>query len=123
MTRQPDPRWDKNERRNARIRELRDQREGPMRRRRTFQPLVLLAWFAAVIALLGVLIFVALLAFSPRLFAWVEAHPGSIEQGVVRDFVQWYPMNQPAQTGPGSRSRWSPAPMTPTSVSFSSAKA
>jgi UPF0755 protein len=90
MTRQPDPRWDTNERRNARMRELRDQREGPMRRRRTFQPLVLLAWFAGVIALLGVLIFVGLLAFSPRLFAWVEAHPGSIDQGLVRDFVQWY---------------------------------
>jgi UPF0755 protein len=90
MTQPPDPRWNQNETRNARIRELRDQREGPMRRRRTFQPLILVAWFAGVIALLGVLIFVGLLAFSPRLFAWVEEHPGSIEHGVVRDFVQWY---------------------------------
>jgi len=90
MTRPPDPRWDVDERRNARIRELRDQREAPMRRRRTFQPLILLAWFAGVIALVGVLIFIGLLAFSPRLMEWVEAHPGSIEQGLVRDFVEWY---------------------------------
>ena len=89
MTRPPDPRWDRNERRNARMRELRDQRQGPMRRR-TFQPLILAAWFAGVIALLGVLLVVGLLAFSPRLMAWVEDHPGSIEQGVVRSFVQWY---------------------------------
>src|SRR6185503_4387149 len=90
MTRQPDPRWNQNEQRNARIRELRDQREGPVRRRRTFQPLTLAAWFVGVIALLGVLIFVGLLALSPSLFAWVEEHPGSIEHGVVRDFVEWY---------------------------------
>ena len=51
MTRTPDPRWDKNEQRNARIRELRDQRDAPIRRRRTFQPLTIAAWFAAVIAL------------------------------------------------------------------------
>jgi UPF0755 protein len=102
MTRPPDPRWDKNERRNARMRQLRDQREGPMRRRRTFQPLILLAWFAAVIALLGVLIFVGLLAFSPRLFAWVEAHPGSIDQGVVRNFVEWYKPDALADEPAGS---------------------
>lgn len=93
MTRQPDPRWNENEQRNARIRELRDQREGPVRRRRTFQPLTLAAWFAGVIALLGVLIFVGLLALSPSLFSWVEEHPGSIEHGVVRDFVEWYRPN------------------------------
>jgi len=90
MTRPPDPRWDVDERRNARMRELRDEREAPMRRRRTFQPLILLAWFAAVIVLVGVLIFIGLLAFSPRLMAWVEEHPGSIEHGLVRDFVEWY---------------------------------
>lgn len=93
MTRQPDPRWNQNEQRNARIRELRDQREGPGRRRRTFQPLTIVAWFGAVIALAVVLIFVGLLALSPSLFAWVEEHPGSIEHGVVRDFVQWYRPN------------------------------
>jgi UPF0755 protein len=90
MTRLPDPRRDRDERRNARIRELRAQRQGPTPRRRTFQPLILAAWFAGVIALLGVLLVVGLLAFSPRLMAWVEDHPGSIEQGVVRSFVQWY---------------------------------
>jgi UPF0755 protein len=90
MTRPPDPRRDRDERRNARMRELRDQRQGPMPRRRRFQPLILAVWFAGVIALLGVLLVVGLLAFSPRLMAWVEDHPGSIEQGVVRSFVQWY---------------------------------
>ncbi len=90
MTRQPDPRWDKNEQRNARMRELREQRDSPMRRRRTFQPLTIAAWFAAVIALLGVLIFVGLLALSPRLYEWIEEHPGSVEHGIVRDFVEWY---------------------------------
>jgi UPF0755 protein len=87
---QPDPRWDKNESRNARMRQLRDQRDAPIRRRRTFQPLTIVAWFAAAIALLGVLIFVGLLALSPRLFSWIEDHPGSIENGIVRDFVEWY---------------------------------
>ena len=90
MTRPPDSRRDRDQRRNSRMRELRDEREAPMHRRRTFQPLILAAWFAVVIAVLGVLIFVGLLAFSPRLMAWVEQHPGSIEHGVVRDFVQWY---------------------------------
>ncbi len=90
MTQPPDPRWDVDERRNSRIRQLRDQREAPIRRRRTFQPLILVVWFAAVIALAGGVIFVGLLAFSPRLMEWVEEHPGSIEHGLVRDFVQWY---------------------------------
>lgn len=101
MTRQPDPRWNQNEQRNARIRELRDQREGPVRRRRTFQPLTVAAWFAGVIALLGVLIFVGLLALSPSLFGWVEEHPGSIEHGVVRDFVEWYRPNALADAPAG----------------------
>ena len=90
MTPPPDPRWDGDERRNARMRQLREEREAPIRRRRTFQPLILLAWFAGVIVLVGVLIFLGLLAFSPRLMAWVEEHPGSIEHGVARDFVEWY---------------------------------
>jgi UPF0755 protein len=68
---------------------MRDERGAPTRRRR-FQPIVLLTWFAGVIALLGVLIFVGFLAFAPGLMAWVEDHPGSIEQGVVRNFVEWY---------------------------------
>jgi UPF0755 protein len=102
---QPDPRWDKNERRNARIRELRDQRDSPMRRRRTFQPLTIVAWFAGVIALLGVIIFVGLIALSPRLFAWIEEHPGSIEQGLVRDFVQWYKPDSLADVPAGEDGR------------------
>jgi UPF0755 protein len=88
MSRPPDPRRDLEDRRNARIRRMRDER-GPGRRRR-FQPVVLLTWFAGVIALLGVLIFIGFLAFAPGLMAWVEDHPGSIEQGVVRNFVDWY---------------------------------
>ena len=90
MTRPPDSRWDEDERRNSRIRELREQREAPMRRRRTFQPLILIAWFAGVIVLLGVLLAIGALALSPRLMAWVEEHPSSIEHGLVQDFVQWY---------------------------------
>lgn len=90
MTQPPESRRDRDERRNSRIRQLRDQREAPTRKRRTFQPLILAAWFAGVIALVGALLFVGLLAFSPRLMAWVEEHPGSIDNGLVRDFVQWY---------------------------------
>lgn len=105
MTRKPDPRWDKNEQRNARIRELRDQRDAPIRRKRTFQPLTIAAWFAASIALAGVLIFVGLLALSPRLYAWVEEHPGAIEHGVVRDFVQWYKPDALADVAVGEDGR------------------
>jgi len=105
MTRKPDPRWDQNEQRNARIRELRDQRDAPMRRKRTFQPLTIAAWFAASIVLAAVLIFVGLLALSPRLFSWVEEHPGSIEHGVVRDFVQWYKPDALADTPVGEDGR------------------
>ena len=90
MTRPPDPRRDLEERRNARIRRVRAERGTPNGRRRTFQPVVLLAWFAGVIALAGVLLFLGFVAFSPRLMVWIEDHPGSIEQGIVRDFVQWY---------------------------------
>ena len=84
------PRWELEERRNARMRELRDQRESPLRRKRRLQPVVLLAWFAAVIAVLGIVLFVGFLAFAPRLMAWVEENPGAIEHGIVRDFVNWY---------------------------------
>ena len=90
MSRPPDPLWDQDDRRNARIRQLREERERPMRRRRAFQPVILLAWFAGVMALVGVLIFLGFLAFAPRLMTWVEENPGSIEHGVVRDFVEWY---------------------------------
>jgi UPF0755 protein len=84
------PRRELEERRNARMRELRDQRESPLRRRRRLQPVVLLAWFAGVIAVLAFLIFVGFLAFAPRLMSWVESHPGAIDNGLVHDFVSWY---------------------------------
>jgi UPF0755 protein len=79
------------ERRDARIRELRERREGPVRRKRRVQPLLLLIWIAGTIALLGVLIVLGFNAiFAPRVMDWVEANPGAIEHGIVRDFVQWY---------------------------------
>lgn len=84
------PRGELEERRNARMRELREQRDSPLRRRRRLQPVVLLAWFAGVIAVLGILLFVGFLAFAPRLMAWVEENPGAVEHGLVRDFVNWY---------------------------------
>ena len=105
MTRPSDPRRDLEERRNERIRRVRAERGAPTSRRRTFQPVVLLAWFAGVIALVGVLLFLGFLAFAPRLMVWIEDHPGSIEQGIVRDFVQWYQpealADEPASTDGG----------------------
>jgi len=105
MTRPPDPSWDPEERRNARIRELREQREAPVRRRRTFQPIILIGWFAGVIALLGVLIFLGFVAFAPTLMAWVEDNPGSINNGLVQDFVEWYQPDALADTPAGSEDR------------------
>ncbi|HEX6139307.1 MAG TPA: endolytic transglycosylase MltG [Candidatus Limnocylindria bacterium] len=105
MTGPADPRWERESRRNARIRELRAQREAPIRRRRTFQPLVVIGWFAAVIALVGVLIFVGFLAFAPTLMAWVEDHPGAIEHGVVQDFVEWFRPGTLADTPAGDDGR------------------
>jgi UPF0755 protein len=90
MTRRPDS-WEYEDRRNARIRQLREQREGPVRRRRRVQPLLLITWIAGSIALLGVAIFLGFnLFFAPRVLAWVEENPGAIEHGIVQDFVQWY---------------------------------
>lgn len=91
MTRRPAPMGEYEERRNARIRQLREQREGPVRRRRRVQPLLLIVWIAGSIALLGILIIVGFnVFFAPRVMAWVEENPGAIEHGVVEDFVQWY---------------------------------
>jgi UPF0755 protein len=91
MTRRPAPMGEYEERRNARIRQLREQREGPMRRRRRVQPLLLVIWIAGSIALLGVLILLGFnLFFAPRVMAWVEDNPGAIQHGIVQDFVQWY---------------------------------
>ena len=90
MSRRPSS-WEHEERRNARIRELREQREGPVRRRRRIQPFLLLVWIAGSIALLGVLIVLGFnVFFAPRVMAWVEENPGAIEHGIVQDFVKWY---------------------------------
>jgi UPF0755 protein len=89
MTRPTESRRELDERRNSRIRQLRHER-GSAPPRRTFQPVVLLLWFAGVIALLGVIIVAAFIAFSPQLMTWVKGHPGSIDNGLVRTFVEWY---------------------------------
>jgi UPF0755 protein len=90
MTRRPSA-WEYEERRNERIRRLREDREGPMRRRRRVQPLLLLMWIAGTIALAGVLLVLGFNAiFAPRVMAWVEDNPGAIEHGIVQDFVRWY---------------------------------
>jgi UPF0755 protein len=90
MSRRPSA-WDYDQRRNARIRELREQREGPMRRRRRVQPILLLMWIAGTITLLGVLIVLGFNGiFAPRVMAWVQDNPGAIEHGLVQDFVEWY---------------------------------
>jgi len=90
MTRRPSA-SEYEERRNARIRQLREQREGPVRRRRRIQPLLLITWIAGTIALLVVAIIIGFnVFFAPRVMAWVEANPGAIEHGIVQDFVQWY---------------------------------
>ena len=79
------------ERRNARIRQLREQREGPVRRRRRVEPILLVTWIAGTIALLVVAIIIGFnVFFAPRVMAWVEENPGAIEHGLVQDFVRWY---------------------------------
>ena len=90
MTERPLQPWERDQARIARIRELREQREGPLRRRHRFQPAVLLGWFVVVILLVAVLIGFGFVAFAPRLMSWVEDNPGSLEHGVVVTFVQWY---------------------------------
>jgi UPF0755 protein len=91
MTRRPPSSWDYDQRRSARIRELREQREAPMRRRRRVEPILLITWIAGTIALLIVAIVLGFnFIFAPRVMAWVEENPGAIEHGIVQDFVQWY---------------------------------
>ncbi len=90
MSRPPSS-YEYEERRNARIRQLREQREGPVRRRRRVQPLLLVAWIAGTIALLVAAIIIGFnVFFAPRVMAWVEENPGAIEHGLVQDFVRWY---------------------------------
>lgn len=91
MSRRPPQSWEHQERRNSRIRELREQREGPVRRRRRVQPVLFLAWVAGIIALLGALLVIGFTTiFAPRVMAWVEENPAAIEHGIVQDFVSWY---------------------------------
>jgi UPF0755 protein len=79
------------ERRNARIRRLRTDRETAAHKpRRRLQPVVFLFWLAGIIALTGLLIFIGFLLFAPRLLAWVEDHPTTIDNGIVLNFVEWY---------------------------------
>jgi len=90
MSRRPSS-YEYEERRNARIRQLREQREGPVRRRRRVEPLLLLVWIAGSIALLVVALIVGFnVIFAPRVMAWVEENPGAIEHGIIQDFVEWY---------------------------------
>ena len=105
MSRRPDPTWNTDERRNARIRELRDQRGGPGRRRRRLQPLVLVAWFGGVTVLAGLLLFGGFVLLAPSLMTWVEEHPGTIDNGLVRDFVVWYQPDALADTPAGADGR------------------
>jgi UPF0755 protein len=91
MNDDPRARWEDDNRRNERIRELRAQRQTTDRRpSRRFQPVILILWFAGVAAFAAVVIFVGFLAFAPRLMSWVESNPGMIKQGIVLDFVRWY---------------------------------
>jgi UPF0755 protein len=91
MTRRPPSSWDYEERRNARIRELREQREAPVRRRRRVEPVLLITWILGSIALLVAgIIFGFNVFFAPRVMAWVQENPGAIEHGIVQDFVEWY---------------------------------
>jgi UPF0755 protein len=91
MSRRPPQSWEHQDRRNSRIRELREQREGPVRRRRRVQPLLFIGWVAGVIALVAALLVLGFVTiFAPRVMAWVEENPGAIEHGIVQDFVNWY---------------------------------
>ncbi|MEX1279006.1 MAG: endolytic transglycosylase MltG [Chloroflexota bacterium] len=78
--------------RNARIRRLRAEREGTARRLRgrPLQPLVLLGWIGGVIALTVIVLYLAVLALSPAIMAWVEQRPTLIQNELIVDFVNWY---------------------------------
>lgn len=78
--------------RNARIRRLRAEREGSARRRgsRPFQPVVLLGWIGGIIALTVIVLYLAVLALSPAIMAWIEERPTLIQNDFVVDFVNWY---------------------------------
>jgi UPF0755 protein len=106
MSRRPPQSWEHADRRNSRIRELREQREGPVRRGRRMQPVLFLAWVAGIIALLGVVLVVAFMTIlAPRVMAWVRENPGSIEHGIVQDFVGWYAPDELADEPASSERR------------------
>lgn len=84
------PGWERDEQRNARIRELVEARNAPIRRQRAFQPIMLIVWFAVVMAVAALVFWLGFLAFSPRIMSWVEENPGAVENGLVRDFLEWY---------------------------------
>lgn len=91
MNRRPAPSWDYENRRSARIRELRGGRGPNNRRGRRAQPLLFLIWTAGIIFLVGFLIVLGFnLIVAPRVMAWVEENPGAVEHGLVVDFVRWY---------------------------------
>lgn len=74
----------------SRIRDLREQREAPLRRRKRFEPIVLVGWFVVVMVVAAIAIGVGFVAFAPRLMSWVEENPSALEHGLVVDFVKWY---------------------------------
>ena len=78
--------------RNARIRRLRAEREGTARRLRgrPLQPVVLLGWIGGVIALTAIVLYLAVLALSPAIMAWVEERPSLIQHDIIVDFVNGY---------------------------------
>jgi UPF0755 protein len=77
--------------RNARIRRLQVEREGGRRRRRRpLQPVVLLAWIGGVIVLTVIALYLAALALSPAIMAWIEERPTLIQHQVIEDFVMWH---------------------------------
>ena len=85
------PPYDRDRARMTRIRDLREQRDAPVRRTRgRFQPLVLMGWFLVVIVVGVILLGVGLVAFAPRFMSWIEENPGSLEHGLVVDFVEWH---------------------------------
>ena len=90
MSQRPPLPYEREQARMSRIRDLREQREGPVRRRRRFEPIVLVGWLLVVMLVAAVAIGFGFVAFAPRLMAWVEDNPGALEHGVVVDFVRWY---------------------------------
>lgn len=90
MSYRPPSGWERDRQRNARIRELVEARNAPIRRQRQFQPIMLIVWFAVVMVIAAVVFWLGFLAFAPRIMSWVEENPSAVENGLVRDFVEWF---------------------------------